>query len=189
MYGLCYGSLGSNNVGDAGAAAIGAGLVHVPQLQALKCVVCPAVCSEPPCVLAREGRLIACECAGVVVCAVCVHAAFYTTISVTWVRRSLVQACCTCPSCRHWSTLCARLCARGRGVCLRGDGVRVRWSSCERGLFWCSLANNRVGDVGAAAIGAGLVHLPQLQTLGYVVRPAVCARLGRVLAWKRGTMA
>jgi hypothetical protein len=37
-----------------------------------------------------------------------------------------------------------------------------------------SLANNYFSAAGAAAIGAGLVHLPRLQTLEYVVQPTVC---------------
>ena len=31
-----------------------------------------------------------------------------------------------------------------------------------------SLSSNRIGDEGAAAIGAGLVHVPSLTTLEYV---------------------
>jgi hypothetical protein len=65
--GLCSGSLSINGIGDAGAAAVGAGLVHLPQLQHLKYVVCSAVCAGSWCVLARERGAMAYVCAGVVV--------------------------------------------------------------------------------------------------------------------------
>ncbi len=114
--GLCLCSLGKNCIGAAGAVAIAAGLVHVPQLQTLKYVVCLAVCAGPWYVLARERGAMACDCA--VVC----------------------------------------------------------------GLFLCSLHGSCTADAGAAAIGAGLVHVPQLQTLKYVVCPAECAGSWCVLA-------
>ena len=100
--GLCLCSLGRNSIGAADAAAIAAGLVHVPQLQTLEYVVCPAVCLGLWCVLARERGPMTCVRAGVA------------------------------------------------GVCA---------------LFLSSLHTNGIGDAGAAAIGAGLVHVPQLQTL------------------------
>ena len=46
--------LRENDIGDTGAAAIGAGLVHLPQLQKLKYDVCPAVGAGAWCALARE---------------------------------------------------------------------------------------------------------------------------------------
>ena len=49
--------------GTAGAAAIGAGLVHLPQLQTLEYVMCPSVCAGPWCVLARERGAMPCDCA------------------------------------------------------------------------------------------------------------------------------
>ncbi len=88
----------------------------------------------------------------------------------------MVLAWSTCPSCRHWSTLCARLYVRGGGVCLYGNAGPWHAPSlccyvCD--VCWCSLCENDIGDAGAAAIGAGLVYLSQLQTLGYVVCPTV----------------
>jgi hypothetical protein len=190
--GLCSRSLFNNGIGDAGAAAIGAGLVHLPQLQTLKYDVGPAVCTGPWCVLARERGAMACACACTVVCAICAGAALAITISVTRVRRPSVQPWSTFPSCRHWSTLCARLCVRGRGVCLHGNAGP--WHApalccCVCGLCSCSLFNNGIGDAGAAAIGAALVHLPQLQTLKYVVGPAMCACRRCARARERGAMA
>jgi hypothetical protein len=126
-----------------------------------------------------------CACSILAVFAACVIAVLGVTISVMRVQQPSVRAWSTCPSCRHWSMLCARLCARGRGVCLqetRGHGLRVRWNCCVCGLCLCSLEYNGIGDAGAAAIGAGLVHVPQLQALVYVVCPAVCAGLRCVLA-------
>ncbi len=38
----------------------------------------------------------------------------------------------------------------------------------------CSLERNEIGAAGVAAIASSLVHLPQLQALRSVVRPAVC---------------
>jgi hypothetical protein len=104
----------------------------------------------------------------------------------------LVQAWSTCPSCGHWSTLCVRLCVQGHSVCSHGNAGL--WHApalccCVRGLCWCSLGNSDIGDAGAVAIGAGLAHLPQLQTLGYVVCPTVCAWSWRVLARERRAMA
>ncbi len=69
-----------------------------------------------------------------------------------------------------------------------GHGMRLR-CRCVCGLCSCSLACNFIGDAGVAAIGAGLVHLPQLQTLEYVVRPVVCTGPQCVLARDRGAMA
>jgi hypothetical protein len=100
--GLCLCSLASNRIGAPGAVAIGAGLAHVPQLQTLKYVVCPVVCAGPRCELAWERGAMAC---GVVVCAACARAALDTTVLVTRVRRALVQAWSTCPSCRRWGKL------------------------------------------------------------------------------------
>ncbi len=114
--GICSCSLDVNNIGAAGAAAIGAALVHLPQLQTLGCVVCPAMCVRSWCALARE----------------------------YWGM-----------PCMQWHRL--RLCCFMSGLCS------------------CSLGYNRLGNAGAAAIGAGLVHLPQLQTLEYVVCSAVYA--------------
>jgi hypothetical protein len=123
--GLCVCSLGRNSFGAAGAAAIAAGLVHLPQLQTLKYVVCPVVCAGPWCVLAWERGAMACVRAGVVVC----------------------------------------------------------------GLCSCSLYYNDIDDAGAAAIGAGLVHVSRLQTLEYAVCPAVCAGPWCVFAREFGSMA
>jgi hypothetical protein len=95
------GSLAFNRIGDEGVAAIGAGLVQLPQLQTLKYVLRPVVCTGLWRALARDRGPLACVCAGVVVCAACVRAAFAATVSVPWVRRPLVQAWSTCPSCRH----------------------------------------------------------------------------------------
>jgi hypothetical protein len=115
---LCLCSLRFNSIGAAGAAAIGAGLVYVPQLRTLMYVVWPAECARPWCVFARECGAMACVCAGGVVCAPIVCAALQATFFVPRVRRPLVQAWSMCPSCRHWSTLCAQLCVLGGGVCL-----------------------------------------------------------------------
>jgi hypothetical protein len=117
--GLCWCSVRDNSIGDAGAAAIGAFLVHLPQLQTLEYVVCPTVCA----------------CTG-----------------------------------------------------SRGHGIRLRLCCCVSGLCSCSLYNNGIGDAGAAAIGAALFHLPQLQTLRYIVRPAVCTGPWCVLTRERGVM-
>ena len=146
--------------------------------------------------LARERVVAACFQAGVVACTVCRPA---VSSAAMLVLRPLVLSWSTCPSCRHWSTLCARLCVRGRGVCSQGNAGP--WHApalccCVCGLCSCSLSDNNIGDAGAAAIGAGLVHLPQLQTLKYVVRPVVCTgprptvSTGpwRVLAQERGAM-
>ncbi len=65
--------------------------------------------------------------------------------------------------------------------------MRLRYCVC--GLCWCSLGDNDIGDAGAVAIGAVLAYLPQLQRLGYVVCPTVCAGSWRVLARERGAMA
>jgi hypothetical protein len=178
---LCSRSLGHNGIGAAGAAAIGAGLVHLPQLQTLEYVVCPAVRVGPWCVcLHGNAGAVACVCAVFSGCAVCVRAAFVSTLSATRVRWLLVQAWFTCPSCRHWSTLCAG-CVCGAVVCVLawergGRGMRSRLCCCVWGMYLRSLRDNDIGAAGAAAIGAGLVHLPQLQTLTYVVRPTVCVR-------------
>ncbi len=99
--GKCLCSLGSNDIDGAGAAAIGTYLVHVPQLRTLGYVVCSAVCAGPRCVLARERGPMACVCARAVVCAACVRAAGTTTVSVSRVRRPLVQSWPACPCCRH----------------------------------------------------------------------------------------
>ncbi len=37
-----------------------------------------------------------------------------------------------------------------------------------RGVSWCSLSSNDIGDAGAAAVAAALVHVPHLQVLWYV---------------------
>ncbi len=112
--GLCLYSLGNNKIGCTGAAAVCAGLAHLPQLQILLYVVCPFVCAG--------------------------------------------QWCFSCW--RMW----------GNAMCLRLR-LRLRCFVCDE----CSrrLDSNKIGDAGAAAVGAGLVHLPQLQLLEY----AVCARL------------
>jgi hypothetical protein len=60
---------------------------------------------------------------------------------------------------------------------------------CAACVGSCSLPDNGIGDEGAAAIGAGLAHLPQLQTLEYAVCPVVSARSWYVLARGRGAMA
>jgi hypothetical protein len=114
-------SLGGNGVGAAGAAAIGAGLVHLSQLQSLRYVVCKAVRAGP--------------CTG------------------------------------KW-----------------GDAMRSRLCCCVCCLRSCSLGNNCIGAAGAAAIGAALVHLPQLLALEYVVCPAVRARSLCTFAPERGAM-
>ncbi len=106
--GLCWCSLSDNDIGDAGAAAIGAALFHLPQLQELEYVLRPVVCTGSWSVLARE---------------------------------------------------------RGAMVCF--------FAAVVCGLCSCSRADTRIGDAGAAAIGAGLVHVPQLQELKYVVCPTV----------------
>ncbi len=130
--------------------------------------VCPAVCSGPWCALARDRGALACARGLVVVCVICVYAGLITAASVLRVLRPLVPAWSTFPSCRHWSTLCARLCVRGRGVCLQGNAGPCHAPAlccCVCGLCSCSLYNNGIGDAGAAALGAWLVHLPRLQTL------------------------
>jgi hypothetical protein len=66
------GSLENNRIGTAGAAAIGAGLTHLPQLRALEYVVCPAVCAGLWCAVSRKRDAMACMCGYVVVCVVCV---------------------------------------------------------------------------------------------------------------------
>ncbi len=68
VYGLCLGSLYDNRIGTAGAAAIGAGLVHLPQLQTLEYVVCWAVSAGPRRALAPENWAMACVRVGVPVC-------------------------------------------------------------------------------------------------------------------------
>ncbi len=107
------------------------------------------------------------------VCAACVCAAFGATVSVPRVRRPLVQPWSTCPSCGHWSTLCAWLCVRGRRMTMSCIFAGV---CCVCGLCSCSLGINDVGATGAAAIGAGLVHLLQLRTLKCVVCLGACVR-------------
>jgi hypothetical protein len=119
--GLCSCSLAYNSIDAVGAAAIGAGLVHLPQLQTLEYVMCPAVCAGSWCTLARE------------------HMAIALPLCVWFVSGSL------------------------------------QW--------------NRIGDAGAAAVGAVLVDVPQLQTLRYVVCPTVCAGSWCTLARERGAMA
>jgi len=149
------------------------------------------VCEFRVCVCTgTRGHGMRLRCAAV--CAACVRAALHSTMSVPRVRRPLVQAWSTCPSCRHWSTLCARLCAQGHSVC--SQGIAGPWHApalccCVCGLCWCSLRGNDIGGAGAAAIGAGLVYVPQLQTLEYVVCLAVCAGWWCVLAWICGSMA
>jgi hypothetical protein len=85
--------------------------------------LCALLCVRGRGVLARErgAMTCACACACAVVCAVCGWAALDSAVSVTRVRQQLVQAWFTCLSCRYWSTLCARLCVRGGGVCLHGN--------------------------------------------------------------------
>jgi hypothetical protein len=70
----------------------------------------------------------------------------------------------------------------------RDHGMRLRVCCCVCGLCWCSLSDNGIGDAGVAVIGAFLVHLPQLQTLEYVVCPTVCAGPRCLLARERGAM-
>jgi hypothetical protein len=60
----------------------------------------------------------------------------------------------------------------------RGDGMRLRSCRCACGLRLCSLQDSGVGAAGAAAIGAGLVHVPKLRTLKYAMCPAM--NVGRV---------
>jgi hypothetical protein len=129
--GSCSCSLCYNRIGAAGAVAICAGLVHLPQLQTLEYVVCPAVCLGPWFLIAWGRGSMARVCAGGVVCAACVCAALAITVSVTQERRPLVQGWSTCPSCRHWSTLCARLCVWCRGVCLHGNAGRLHVYALE----------------------------------------------------------
>jgi hypothetical protein len=54
------------------------------------------------------------------------------------------------------------------------------------GLCSSRLKTNDIGDKGATAIGAALDRLTRLQTLEYVVCPAVCGGLRCVLAWELG---
>ncbi len=77
--------------------------------------------------------------------------------------------------------MCAHKGTRDNDMCLR-------LCCCVCGLFSCSLAYNDIGNAGAVAIGAFLVHLPQLQTLKYVVCPTVCAGPWCLLARERGAM-
>jgi hypothetical protein len=104
-------------------------------------------------------------CDYVVMRAACACAALLATVLVTRVQWPLVQAWFTCPSCIHWSTLYARQCVRclgrqrGAMACVRACGV-----VCA-GVCSSSLRSTGIGDTGAAAIGAALVHLPQLQAL------------------------
>jgi hypothetical protein len=86
------------------------------------------------------------------------------------------------PDCVCGAVVCACKGTRANGMCLR-------LSCYVCGLCSCSLAYNGIGDAGAAAVAAGLVHLPQLQTLEYVVRPVVCAGSWCVLGRERGAMA
>ena len=100
-----------------------------------------------------------------------------------------VMAACYCwrvpRACVYGSEGCV-----GRALCLRENAGRWHASApvltCVCGLRSCSLEGILVGDAGAAAIGAGLVHLPQLQTLKWVVCPAVCAGLWCALVRERG---
>ena len=91
MCGLFLCSLGRNSIGAAGAAAIGAGMVHLSQLRALEYVLCPAVCAGPWCVFARVRVAMACASAGIVVCAVRGRAALLATVSMTRMRRQLCE--------------------------------------------------------------------------------------------------
>ncbi len=100
---LCRCSLENSGIGAAGAAAIGAGLVHVPQLRTLTYAMCPAmylVCGlvVSACMGTRGNgmRSLSCRCA-----CFCIRAALPTTKWMTRVRRPLAQAWSTCLSCGH----------------------------------------------------------------------------------------
>ncbi len=55
----------------------------------------------------------------------------------------------------------------------RGNNMLSRSCRCACGLCLCSFKDSGIGDAGAAAIGAGLAHVPQLQTLKWVVCPTM----------------
>ncbi len=168
MCGLCSCSLGNNSIGDAGATAIGVGLVHVPQLQRLKYVVCPAVCVALVCACMGtqgDGMCMRWRCC---VCGSCSCSLYYNRIGDAgaaaigaglvhlpqlWTLRYVVGPALVCVSAVYACT----------GT--QGDGPRLTSSCCVCGLCSCSLGDNGIGDAGAAAIGAGLVHVPQLQRL------------------------
>ncbi len=86
------------------------------------------------------------------------------------------------PDCEHGAVMCAR-----KGS--RAIGMRLRWSCRVCGLCSCSLHSSRIGAAGAAAIDAGLVVVPQLQGLIYVVCPVVCKGSWCEVARERGAMA
>jgi hypothetical protein len=64
----CRCSLGRNGIGGAGAAIIGAGLVHLPKLQALQYAVCRVVSSASWCGFSGERRTHFCTRANVFSC-------------------------------------------------------------------------------------------------------------------------
>jgi hypothetical protein len=87
------------------------------------------------------------------VCAVCIRAAFATMVSAPRGLRLSAQAWSTCPSCRHWCTLCAGLCVRGCGVRLRENAGRCGSSralvllcvrECVRAAFVTTVSAPRV---------------------------------------------
>jgi hypothetical protein len=78
------------------------------------------------------------------------------------------------PSCLPWHAFAVVLL-----LCTWGCVVKLTMCSC-------SLQGNRISGSGATAICAGLVHLPQLQILAYVVSPGVQTGSWRGLARDEG---
>ena len=70
----------------------------------------------------------------------------------------------------------------------QGNGVGHKGMLCCLRLCLCSISYNfmSIGDEGGTAGAAVLGRLTQLQTLKYVVCPAVCGGLRCVLAWEIG---
>jgi hypothetical protein len=59
-------------------------------------------------------------------------------------------------------------------------------SVCGVACSCCSLSSNDIGDAGASAIAAALVHLPQLQVLKYVARRwGPCSLLSPVVGFEQ----
>ncbi len=120
MWFLCcvvsWGSLSNSAIGDAGAGAVAAALVHVPHLQELWYVAYQLgpMCFRAPLrmpLAVVEGRLVVTGCEAIVVavtCVVCRGAACGDVTSAQRVRLRSPRLWLTCPSCKRFSTWLGR---------------------------------------------------------------------------------
>ncbi len=162
---MCWGgwavcSVGCNSIGGEGAAAIAAGLCHVPSLTRLK-----YVCVDDR--VWESVRLAGYSWGWVCACVSTTTRSSHTlhhTHDATHVRitdptqrtRPLISP--STPLLEHRHIVCTA-CGVFNSVC-----NLVCWG----GWAVCSIVGNSIGDAGAAVIAAGLRHVSSLTSLKYV---------------------